>query len=277
MFERTLKPERCYSVNKNITMSDIEKSLRDNETITGAILEYDGISRNIIVYLGNNIKGYLSIDELTIEDFKYFDTNDDSWPKQLKTLFQQRLIRVKVIEVQENGRIVLSRRKNQLEAFDKILSNPMSTVYHGKITKIDDTNLFIDIGEGIISKCHVTEFSTTRIEVREWCKVGDYARVKIIGVDEDKFFIATSRKRAYSKEQAYADLKSQKIGSKIAVRIAAPVYKGYRITGYFVEISPVLTGIADVSDNKLYNFGETAYAILKKVDAKNFKIKLDLT
>lgn len=269
--KRNFQPEAKYYVDQKITLNDIQNAYVQGSTITGKVIKFNSATEIVEVDLGNGIKGVLPWNEATIYDlsFSLVEGETSIIPKQIAALLNKS-IRVKVSEITDN-KIMLSRKRNMMEALKVILSNTEKK-YDAIVIGKYRYGVFYDIGEGIIAFCHITEFSNTYVsDVRSWISLGEQHVVEFIQMNEN-YKIQCSRKRAFPLKMGY---ELYKPGQIIYVKVSGEVYQNNKLTGYFVELNPVVTGIADITDSsKTIKYGDLVLAIIKSVDNKKKKVKL---
>jgi polyribonucleotide nucleotidyltransferase len=65
-------------------------------------------------------------------------------------------------------------------------SPEVDKVYNGKINRIEDYGLFVEIMPGVTGLLHVSEVSQRRVrDVRQEYKLGDMIDVKVMSLDRD--------------------------------------------------------------------------------------------
>lgn len=270
--ERTYKSEARYLINSQLTQKDIEEAYRSGEPLTGKVISYDEVNETVDVYLGNDIIGVLPWSEATIYDFNYYNLTElNDIPRQIIGILYKK-VRVKVIGFSNNN-IYLSRKKNMLEALQDIIKNP-TQIFDGVVTGKYRYGVFYDIGEGITAFCHMNDFSSTRISnFGTWVSIGEQHRVIINGLNlNDNFKINCSRKDACSSEKGYDYFKPNQI---VRVRISDPVYQGKKITGYFAEVNPRVSGIVDIiNESHSLRAGDFVTALIKSVNVEARKVKM---
>lgn len=273
MLKHEYKPERDYDISNDISMEYLEEAFKSNLTITGRVIDYDVIEKYIIVDLGNGFSGVLPFEEVCIEKLKYFD----DIPIQVSTISLKSAIRIKITKI-SNNIIYLSRKKNLLEVYEYYeKENENEKV---KVTAIVEKTcsfgVFCDVGDGLISLCYYTEMSKARMNPKSFLEAGTRVKVKIYKYDSEKKQLSCSMKKA--EPMRYSNIIPN---TWIYVKIGDPLIDslGY-ITGYFVQITPSISGIADVqtpvkSSEALKN-GETVEAYVRAVFPHKHKVKLIL-
>ena len=237
---KTLKPEACYVIDYSITSNFVQDAYKNNSTVTGIVTDIDEENRRVIVCLGESLNAEMPWEEATIYNLETRRT-PGKIPHPIAGI-KYKKIRAKVKAIKSDGTIVLSRRDNMLEAWETVVNSYKQHTYTASVIGYYHSGVFYDIGEGICAFCYVKEHSMCRVDIIKWVKLNDMAEVKIMGEPcmEEDYKIYCSRKLA--SDLTYYDYK---VGQVVLVRVSNPVYRGKEITGFFVEIAPNVSGIAD--------------------------------
>lgn len=267
--KRMLKPEAEYKVPTKTTIEYLVFALETGTTVTGVPIDYDDKQKVMIIDLGNGYYGKLPFDEISIEKPKYNDNTNI--PVQAKWLNKKSAIRTKITKI-EGEEICLSRRDNLLEVYEYFLENANIKV-DAIVDATANFGVFFDIGEGLIAFCHYTEMSRTKIYPKTFLKVGTKVKVVVYENKNSEGQLNCSIKKA-----SLVNYNEIIRGTKIKVKIGQPIIKNNVLTGYFVEITPSISGIADIEKFKdeyyHYKNGETAYAYVRAVMPGKHKVKL---
>lgn len=266
-----LRPERDFQVDEKMTFDEIVKRYEQRITITGCVRGVDVFDKKIFVSLGNNIEGILTFDESSIDELK----GSSDTPVQVRTILKKRIIRAKILKI-EDGKIYLSRKANLLEVLKKVKEN-IGGLFNATAENVGGHNVFCDIGEGLIAYCSVEEVSRIRIkDTREWVKIGQHFTVKVTDICKDNNFIWCSIKRG-----SYGDYSVFKHGMKVRARVGNAITgEDGNITGYYVEITPAISGIADLTaenySGELPKYGDIVNCYVRVVYVYEHKMKLYL-
>lgn len=275
MMKRNLKPEAEYHVNSETTLSDINKAYQECKPITGKVIGYNTADKTLMVFLGNENIGILPWNEATIYQFSYPKRTYEATniPIQISAILYK-TIRVRVTEINGNT-ILLSRKKNMLEAA-RIISSYIGSNFRATVIGKYKYGVFFDIGEGVTAFCHITEFSETHIsDIGSWVSLGERHIVKLIAayVDGDYKF-SCSRKRAYPAKYGYEAFEPDQI---VRAKVSCPVYQNGKLSGYFVELNPIVTGIADVrSEIHTFRTGDVVTVYIKSVSPEKRRIRMKI-
>ncbi len=268
---QNLKPERDFRIDDNMTLDEVERRCKQNISITGYIHGFNIFERNAFVSLGNGIEAVLPFDEICLEELKY----SSGTPAQLKALLRKKSVRAKVTSI--NGdKVYISRKANLLETLDIVKEN-IGCFFYATVESASGHSVFLDIGEGVIAYCGVEELTRIHLkDTRDWVKIGQHFRVKVTNFKEKEKFVFCSVKRG-----SFGDYSKFKKGTVVNARVGAeiPSING-SYPGFFVEITPAISGIADVCKSfysgEKPKFGDMVKCYIREVDAYNHKMKLFL-
>lgn len=271
---QNFKAECKYFHNYSITMEDMKSICESNSSLTGKVVDINVSKRKLTVMLGEYLYGEMPWEEVTVCNLTNNVSDKTNVPDQI-TSIMRRKVRVKVIDILDNGKILLSRKANMIEAWNNMLNLPDDYVFDAAVTGIHKYGsvVFYDIGEGITGFCHVHEFNSTKVELNKWIKYGHLHQVVRYGQpDYERFSFNCSRKRACKKN--YENFSKYQI---VNVRVAEPIHENGKITGYFVEVNPLVCGIADPPyDGRELKYGDFAQACIRKVSVEKRKMSLDI-
>ncbi|MCX7966094.1 MAG: 30S ribosomal protein S1 [Syntrophorhabdaceae bacterium] len=216
------------------TWQKIHKSFEEGTPIEGDIVSE--VNKGFIVDIGVN--AFLPISQVDIKPVK----NPSS--------FVGRHLKFKVIKVDQRkgkGNVILSRRILLEEEREKKKTEfwknaKEGLVLYGFVRNITDYGAFIDLG-GVDGFLHVNEITWGRIShPKEYLRVGDEIKVKIIEIDPEKEKVSLSIKRLKPDPWEKIDEKYP-IGSKVKGRVV-----GIVDYGAFVEIEQGVEGLLHLSE-----------------------------
>ena len=270
--KRMLKPETDYEAPNKTTIAYLTMCWETGRAITGVPIDYDINEKVIIVDLGNGYYGQLPFDECVIEKLKY--CNDATIPLQVRMIVQKRVIRIKITRI-ENDKIVLSRKKNLLEICEYFLEENKLKV-EAIVAETTEFGVFCDIGEGLIALCHYSEMSRARINPKSFLKVGTRVNVIVFPNSKEENMLNCSIRKA-----TVVDYSKIKSGTIINVKVGLPLFdENGKVTGYFVEITPSISGIADINPyyerNTKLKSGDIVKAYVRSVQPSKHKVKLTI-
>lgn len=278
---RRVIPEDYHLVDESIKMEDVNNAFFNKTTLTGRVIEYYSYAKVVVVDLGNGILAKMPYDEVCLEALKvkYED------PIQVREIALKSAIRVKVIQIKDSGEIIVSRKQNIIDyynqlkqEFDEARNNVNGKTYlffNAQVVGLSKKSVFFDIGEGLVAICDICEISRVHItETKKWIKKGEWKNIKLKRIE--KGLVWCSIKDGYP-----ADYSALPVKSVVSVKLGEPVYENNKITGYFVEITPAIAGIADITEEVEHRdyknlIGKYVNAYIRGYDQKRKKVKLIL-
>ena len=259
------KGKRVTVSRKDITMMQADKefsSLKEGDVLEGVITEI--LPFGIVLEIGN-LRGFIHISEISwkkAEKIEGFNIGDK--------------LQVKVIGLEPE-------KKNVKLSLKSLVRNPwdiaaetiaVDSVVDGKVTKILQYGILIEIMDGVEGLVHISDFTWNRkkINVNDFAKVGDTVKVKVLE------FKPESRKLKLGMKQLSVDPwekaeENYKIGTKLTGTVAE--IKPY---GVFVEIEEGIDVFIHQSDfawfgNKKFEKGNTVEFEVIELDLEEKKIK----
>ena len=193
---------------------------------------------------------------------------EDGNPKPQISLNKiNRFIQFKVIDKDEDGKYILSRKKLQQEAKDYFNEDlNKGDVLKGIVTNIRPYGAFVEIGAGVVGLLHIEDISVSRIKSpEERFKVGDKINVMVKDKSSGKIEL-TYKELLGSWEDNIKDFNEKEVYEGIVRNI------DNNKKGVFIELRPNLVGMAEYDENLTY--GQKVNAFIKKIDSDKKKIKL---
>jgi polyribonucleotide nucleotidyltransferase len=96
------------------------------------------------------------------------------------------------VNVEDDGKVSIAAANRELGErvilrIEELTGSPeVDKIYNGKINRIEDYGLFVEIMPGVTGLLHVSEISQRRIrDVRQDFKLGDMIEVKVMSLDRD--------------------------------------------------------------------------------------------
>ncbi len=96
------------------------------------------------------------------------------------------------VNVEDDGKVSIAAANRELGErvilrIEELTGSPeVDKIYNGKINRIEDYGLFVEIMPGVTGLLHVSEISQRRIrDVRQEYKLGDMIEVKVMSLDRD--------------------------------------------------------------------------------------------
>ncbi|OPY66229.1 MAG: 30S ribosomal protein S1 [Syntrophorhabdaceae bacterium PtaU1.Bin034] len=210
----------------------IDKALEEGTPVEGPVVSE--VKGGFIVDIG--VSAFLPISQVDVK------------PVKNPASFIGRNLKYKVIKVnQKKANVIVSRRmlieeekeRKRAEFWKNVKEGQ---VIYGFVKSITDYGAFIDLG-GVDGFLYVNDITWGRItHPKEYLKLGDEVKVKIMNVDFEKHKVSVSIKDLKGDPWARIDEKYP-VGSKVKGKVVGVVEYGA-----FVELEPGLEGLLHVSE-----------------------------
>lgn len=177
-------------------------------------------------------------------------------------------VAVTVTRQDEEGRLVLSRRRAQELVLDRLAAQPPGTVLPAVITHLAGFGAFADVGCGVISMVGIENCSVSRIS-HPSCRFSPEQDIFVVltGVDRKAHRVYLSHKELLGTWEENA--------ARFSPGMTVPgIIRGIKEYGAFVELAPNLTGLADRTEGLRENQRVSVY--LKSIQPKAMKVKLNI-
>lgn len=161
---------------------------------------------------------------------------------------------------------ILSRKVVQIECHKNYIDNLVpGDVIKGKVTHLEPFGCFVDIGCGIISLLPIDAISVSRIShPRDRFNIGQNIFAVIKNIAEDGKICLSHKELLGTWEE-----NAQKFSNGETV---AGIIRSVESYGIFVELSPNLSGLAEVKED--VSVGQQASVYIKNLIPEKMKIKL---
>ncbi len=217
------------------------QELKDKEEVVGVRI-VDANKGGLMVKLGQ-VAGFLPVSQLTVEHYPRVEGGDKSRILEMLKRFIGEEFMVKVITVNDlDEKLIVSERAAWEETQkDKLGAYHVGDTIEGKISGVVDFGCFVEFGEGLEGLIHISELAWQRIEnPREYVKVGQPAKAKIINIDGSKISLSFRRLQ---------DDPWKQVDERYAVGQVVPG-KVLKVNpfGVFVELDPEIHGLCHVSE-----------------------------
>ncbi len=180
-------------------------------------------------------------------------------------------VQFKIIELYENERgettAVLSRKSAQREVWERYVKALVpGDIVPARVTHLEPFGAFCDIGGGIVSLLTVDRISVSRIShPSDRFMAGDNIEVVIASTDDSRIYL-THRELLGTWEENAAGFESG--------QTVTGIIRSVEDYGVFVELTPNLAGLAEVSDG--VTVGDSCSVYIKSLIPSRMKIKLVL-
>ena len=163
------------------------KKLKSENVVMPARVK-DANRGGLIVQVGNSV-GFLPVSQLAPEHYPRVEGGDKQ--KILDTLkgFVGETLNVKVIDLNEiDQKLIVSERAAEVGRQKLVLSKyKVGDIVEGKVVGVVNFGAFVEFEEGVEGLVHISEIAWQRIDdPRNYLKVGDAVKARIIGIDEAK-------------------------------------------------------------------------------------------
>ena len=249
---------------------NIDKALEDGSPVEGTII--NEVKGGFMVDIG--VSAFLPISQVDVK------------PVKNPASFIGRHLKYKVIKVnQKKANVIVSRRmlmeeerERKRKEFWKNVKE--AQVIYGFVKSITDYGAFIDLG-GVDGFLYVNDITWGRItHPKEYLKLGDEVKVKVMAVDHEKHKVSVSIKDLKGDPWAHIEEKYP-VGSRVKGKAVGVVEYGV-----FVEIEPGLEGLLHVSEmswdkklrnpTKLVSKGDMLELQVLDIDTEKKRISLGL-
>ena len=196
----------------------------------GLLIEFEGV------------RGFLPVSQLSAEHYPRATSMDrDEILHKLNKLVGQKL-KVCVLDLDRSANKVIFSEKEALKELvaQQLESLNVGDVLEGVVTTVIVFGAFVNVNdiEGLV---HISELSWERIEdPRKYVKVGQKVKVKVVAIDKGRLALSIRQLTPDPWQKEAANLK---VGDVVTGKVT-------RVTvfGAFVQISPVVEALANVSD-----------------------------
>ena len=236
---------------------EIDKS----KVFQGIVKRYDS-NNNLFVKFGEN-EGIIPNDQI---EGLYLDNDGNIKAKVVRNKLNK-YVQFKIMDIDENGHYVLSRKQVQKEALNWFETDTKKgDVIEGIVTNIRPYGAFVEIGGGVVGLLHIEDMSISRIKSpEERFKVGDHINVMIKSIEDNRIEL-TYKELLGTWNDNIKEFQEKKTYNGI-VRNCDSNKKGI-----FIELKPNLVGMAEYTDN--IEYGKNVSVYIKKIDYDKKKIKL---
>ncbi|MCX7724842.1 MAG: 30S ribosomal protein S1 [Thermodesulfovibrio sp.] len=182
----------------------------------------------------------------------------------------------------ENERITLGYKQKKPDPWENIEKR-----YHpdmkvrGKVTKIEEFGLFVELEEGVEGLVHISELDwTTPKHPTYYAEVDEWINVKIIDIDKENRRISLSLKRLKPKPWEVV-AKKYKVGDRVSGKV-----KTITDFGVFVRLPEGVDGLVHISDiswtkhidhpSQIFKKGQKVEAVILNLEPENEKLSLGI-
>lgn len=242
------------------------------------VVPYDANRGGLLVEL-EGIRGFLPVSQLAAGHYPRVSGADKDEILQKLHALTNNPLRVRVLDVsRKDNKLIFSEKeavKDDMQA--RFSELKVGDEVEGVVTGVIDFGAFVNV-DGIEGLVHISEISWERVDnPRNYVKVGDKVKAKIIGIDKDRLSLSLKQ---MSEDPWLDQVKAFKTGDTVEGKVT-------RITpfGAFVQISPSVEALVHVSEmsndetvdpEKLFQLNEKKQFKVLDIDTDNRKIALSL-
>ncbi|HOA83005.1 MAG TPA: 30S ribosomal protein S1 [Thermodesulfovibrio thiophilus] len=182
----------------------------------------------------------------------------------------------------ENERITLGykqKKSDPWESIDKKYHPGMKV--RGKVTRIEDFGLFVELEEGVEGLVHISELDwTVSKHPSYYAEIDDWINVKILDIDKEHKKISLSLKQLKPKPWEVV-AKKYKVGDRITGKV-----KTITDFGVFVRLPEGVDGLIHISDiswtkhiehpSQLFKKGQKVDAVILNLEPEKEKLSLGI-
>ncbi len=182
----------------------------------------------------------------------------------------------------ENEKITLGYKQKKPDPWENI-----DKKYHpgmkarGKVTRVEDFGLFVELEEGVEGLVHISELDwTTPKHPTYYAEVGEWINVKIIEIDKENRKISLSFKQLKPKPWEVV-AKKYKVGDRISGKV-----KTITDFGVFVRLPEGVDGLIHISDiswtkhidhpSQVFKKGQKVDAVILNLEPEKEKLSLGI-
>ncbi|TYT22568.1 S1 RNA-binding domain-containing protein [Dictyoglomus thermophilum] len=242
----------------------------NNQPIQGKVINYNG--RGFILEINNEVEGFIPAKEIDVPPIKppkyYINRRIEGKIKRINPEKNQLIISARELLEQK-------QEEERSNLWEKIKN---SQIVRGRIIKVDEDKLTIDLGLGIIGIVEKDEISWFPIKnIRRYYNTGDIIKAKVLSLDENSRTAQLSIKQAQPNPWSLFKEKYPEgsiINAEIIKISGGIVVKVDNLIGY-VPMSEISWGRPQDVKNSL-KVGDKVKAKVLSVDDLNQKIFLSI-
>jgi len=182
----------------------------------------------------------------------------------------------------ENERVTLGYKQKKPDPWENIDKKYHSGMkVRGKVTRIEDFGLFIEIEEGVEGLVHISELDwTTPKNPTYYAEVDEWLNLKILDIDKENRKLSLSLKQLKPKPWEVV-AKKYKIGDKVTGKV-----KTITDFGVFVRLPEGVDGLIHISDiswtkhvdhpSQFFKKGQKIEAVILNLDPEKEKLSLGI-
>ena len=248
------------SIGSNYTIETLQKCRISNEPISGVVKKYIP-NTALVVDLGNGIDGILSLD-------KFDDSDNVSISTVVSKVGSNICSIIDNIDI-ENNKVILNRKKLHSWYKTNVLDNmERGRIFDTEILSIAPFGLFVDMGYGVIGLLPLNDISIARLpKFNNLFKVGDKLKVVYKGKNQGGYIVTHKELLGTWEEN---------VKNFVDGEVVLGIIRDIKPYGAFIEITPNLTGLADIMEDSNYEIGQSITVLFKSYNVEKQKVKLHI-
>lgn len=267
--ENTIE-EISYDLDDEKVIAQLKNAIKTNETLTGYCQKSlkDG---TLVIKLGNNIKGYIPLEDLTWQREK-----DGTVHKGVANSKVGLNVHFKVKRIEKNDNedtlVYLSRKEAMLEVAAKYQKDlTVGMILSGIVIGMQPFGAFIDIGGDVTGVVSLADINRVHLQSpNDALKIGQ--RVNVI-LSSIKTGVDGNTKLFFSRKEllpSFDDIdKYYEVGETVIGKVKTQIN-----TGLFVELDESFEGLADFPNDRKVKYGDIVKVKIEGISKEKRKIKL---
>ena len=199
------------------------------------------------------IEGMVHISEISHARIKH--------PSEILKIGQPVKVKVMKIESDKEGRpkISLSMKALEPDSWEKGLEFKEGQIVHGKVSRLTDFGVFVEVAPGVDGLVHISEISYERIShPQQLLHEGDRIDVLVMGIDRETRRISLSIKEATLKKRLTEETGLEKVRLEVG-QVLEGVVEDSKPYGLFIRLSqlgPKVKGLLPLEEIKSSEKGD---------------------
>ncbi len=242
----------------------LERALREQPTLEGIAVRCSS-DLSLTVELGGRL-GIIPREEAVFEP--------DGSSKDIAVITRVgKPVCFKLLRLGENGELILSRRRAQLEAFEERISRLRpGDIVTAKVTHLEHFGAFVDIDCGLVALLSIDRISVSRIShPKDRLSVGMLLPVVISSLEPRGDDNSTPARIFVSRRELLGTWEENAALFEAGQTVTGTV-RSIEPYGIFIELTPNLSGLAEYRAD--LTVGQTAAVYIKSLIPERMKVKL---
>ena len=219
-------PQSLAELDSTLDVNKVKRKM----IVSAKVICWDSKRRGIIVIFGNQIRGFIPEDYISI----YPSTDNGGIPSEATYIFNKKVIAEVVDYNNDKTEFTLSRVNAMKKRLQEIKSLETVTVC---VTKVREKDMFVDLGAGIVGRVHYSELTRCYIEDIAYMGYHDgcIINLKIIDIQDNR--VNLSRRRLYSEYDMSQINRGDIVKARILSELTNPIATISSTYAYCVEVN----------------------------------------